>query len=167
MAGFSAIATGLGIGLQLVGTFMAASAQSRMAEEQKEASITAENSRRQQMQLDASRRRRQAIREMLFARSTALSTGVNQGAGGQSSGVLGAMGQATATGRQNVQTVNAAETLGGRVFDANIQFAEATARGQKGMAMGGAISSLGGALVSLAGTFGRVGTYATSPRYAQ
>ncbi len=165
MAGFTALAIGLGVAAQVAGTVISASAQSRMAEEQRQASVAAENARRQQMQLDASRRRREAIRQMLFARSAALTTGTNQGAG-QGSGVQGAIGQAVATGRQNVNTVNSAETLGGRVFDANIQYADATARGQQGMNFGSAISSLGGALVSNAGAIGRLGTYATSPRYA-
>lgn len=152
MAALSLIGTVLG----LVGTFVSASAAITQAEETKRASIAAENARRQQMQLDANRRRRQAVRESLVARATALSVGTNQGAG-QGTGVAGAMAQATATGRQNVQTTNSAEVLGNRVFDANIAYAEAVAKGQKAMAFGSLISSIGGALTSSAGTLGSLG----------
>lgn len=151
MAALSLIGTVLGV----VGSFVQASASARMAEETKNASIAAENARRQQMQLDANRRRRQAVREGLVARATALSVSTNQGA--QGSGPQGAMSQATATANQNVQTTNSAEVLGNRVFDANIKYAEAVARGQKAMAWGSLISSIGGALTSTAGTIGQLG----------
>ena len=151
MAAVSLIGTVLG----LVGTFVSASAAITQAEETRKASIAAENARRQQMQLDANRRRRAAVRESLVARATALSVSTNQGA--QGSGPQGAMAQATATGNQNVQTAGAAETLGNRVFDANIAYANAVAKGQKAMAFGSLISSIGGALTSSAGTLGSLG----------
>jgi hypothetical protein len=160
MAGFSSLLTVAGLGVSLAGSFMQASAQQTMAREQRDASLKAENARQQQTQLDASRRRRTAVREMLMARSSALATGTAQGAG-QGSGVAGAMAQATATGFQTQQTVTAAEELGVRGHQANRDYAKATAKGQIGMAQGSMISSLGGAMMSMSGTIGRLGNYAT------
>lgn len=151
----------IGLGLSVVGTIVSASAQARMAEDQKKASIRAENARRQEMELNANRKRRDAIRQMLTQRSTALTVGTAQGAG-QGSGVAGAIAQSVATGNQQIQTVGAAEQIGHRVFDANIQYAKATARGQKGMAFGSALSSVGSLFMSAAPAFGRVATYSRS-----
>lgn len=169
MAAISSIALGLGAAASIGGTIMGASAQSKMAKEQKEATTRAENARQQQMALDADRRRRQAFRESLLARSQALTVGTAQNAS-QGSGVAGGMAQATATGYQNQQTVNSAEQLGARIFDANRDYAAATARGQSKMAMAGALSSFGNMIMSNSGTIGRLGTYYTqrpydAPRY--
>src|SRR5690606_13887283 len=126
----------------------------RMIQEQTAASTRAENAREQQMQLDAQRRRRVAIREAQMARSMGLTVGTAQGATGSSS-LSAALGGATATGLENQQTSVAAETIGSRIFGANRDYFRATQRGTAGMAIGQGISSLGNALVSNAGTISR------------
>lgn len=173
MPGFSAIAMALGAVTSVAGTVISMSAQSRMSQEQEAASKRAENARQQQSQLDASRRRREAVRSSMLARATALSTGANQGAQ-FGSGVEGGMAQATATGFQNQSTVTQAEILGGRVFSANRDYASATARGQQGQAFGSGLSSLGNTLMSVSPQIGRLGTYMTtqnpnnvSPQYSR
>lgn len=139
----------IGIGLSLVGSFMAARAQQRMIAEQTAASKRAENARQQQMQLDGMRRRRQSIRQAIAARSQALTIGTAQGAGG-GSGIQSAMGGAMAMGQENQNVVAQSEVLGGRVFDANRDYFDATQRGQAGMAFGQGIASLGGAITRIA-----------------
>lgn len=146
----------IGAAVSLVGTVVSASAQQTMVNEQTSASKRAENAREQQMQLDAQRRRRQAVREGLLARSMSLSAGVNQGAGygsGVAGGMAGAMGQSL----ENQQGINSGEILGSRVFQANRDYFDATQKGQAGMAMGQGISAVGGAIVSNAGAIGRLG----------
>lgn len=154
----------IGAGLSLVGNFMSASAQQRMVNEQTQASMRAENAREQQMQLEASRQRRSAIREAILARATSLSVGVAQGAQ-HGSGVAAGMGQAIAMGQEQQQQTTSAEILGGRVFAANRDFFRATQRGQRGMALGQGIASLGGMMTSNAGTINRVGTYLTGQNF--
>lgn len=153
-----AIAGIIGTAVSLAGAVIGYSAQQKMINQQAAASKKAENSREQQMQLDASHRRRQAVRESIIARATALSIGTSQGAG-EGSGVAGAMGNAISMGVENVKTTNATEILGSRVFDANREYFEATRKGQAGMALGQGLQSLGGALVSNAGTIQQIGTY--------
>lgn len=153
MAAISAI----GIGLQVVGGIMGYSAQQRMINEQTQASKRAEGAREQQMQLDAQRRRRQAIREGIMARSQNLTVATAQGAAGSS--VLSGMGGAIGMAQENQQGITAAETIGGNIFQANRDYFDATQRGQAGIAFGQGISTLGGALVSNAGTISRLGTY--------
>jgi hypothetical protein len=153
-----AIAGVIGAALSVVGTVVAASAQAQMVAEQTQASKKAENAREQQMRLDAAHKRRQSVREALLARSMSLAIGTSQGAQ-YGSGVLSAMGSATAQGAENQQVTNSAEILGGRVFQANREYFDATAKGQAGMAFGQGLSAIGGALVSNAGSIQRLGTY--------
>lgn len=144
-----------------VGGGVSYTSQQRMVREQTTASKRAEAAREQQMQLDAQRRRRQAIREGLMARSMNLAIGAAQGAQGSSS-LASATGGATGMAMENQQGITSAEVIGGRVFGANRDYFNASQRGQAGMAMGNAISSLGGALVSNAGTISRLGEYYTN-----
>lgn len=150
----------IGLGLSAVGTVISASAQSKMVAEQTRASKLAENSRQQQMQLEAQHQRRQSVREAILARSMSLSIGTSQGAQ-YGSGVAGAMGQATAQGVENQNLSAQGEILGSRVFAANRAYFDATARGQRGMALGQGLSAIGGALVSNAGTINQLGQYYT------
>lgn len=157
MAAISAI----GIGIQVVGGIMGYSAQQRMINEQTQASKRAESAREQQMQLDAQRRRRQAIREGIMARSQNLTVATAQGAAGSS--VLSGMGGAIGMAQENQQGITAAETIGGNIFQANRDYFDATQRGQAAMSMWQGISSLGGALTSSAGTIARLGQYYSNP----
>lgn len=146
----------IGIGLSLAGTVIGASAQAKMIAEQTQASKKAENSREQQMQLDASHRRRQAVREAIVSRAMGLTVGTAQGAG-QGSGVAGAMGNAVSQGGENAQMATSAEIIGGRIFQANRDYFDATQKGQAGMAMGQGLQSLGGMLVNNAGAINQIG----------
>lgn len=152
----------IGGAISLVGSLVSSSAQQQMVAEQTAASKRAENSREQQMQLDSQRRRRQAVREGLMARSMSLSVGVAQGAQ-FGTGVAAGMSGATAQGLENQQGVNSAQILGGRIFQANRDYFDATQRGQAGMAFGQGISSIGGAISSNAGAIGRLGAGFGSP----
>lgn len=157
MAAFSSIAIGLGVAASVAGVGYSAISTNKAAKEQKAASTRAENARQQQNELDAMRRRRQAVRQAMLARSQAVSAGVNQGASLQGSGVLAGAGNAYATGQQNQQTITAGQLLGNQVFDANRAYASATARGQQGAAWGNALANIGGMLISNAGTINRLG----------
>jgi hypothetical protein len=145
----------IGAAVSVVGTFVAMGAQQEMVAEQTAQSKRAENAREQQMQLDAQRRRRVAVRESMFARATSLSAGVNQGAG-DGSGLQGGMAGAVSAGLENQQGINAGQVLGSRVFESNRAYHDATQRGQAGMAFGQGLSALGGALVSNSGTIGQL-----------
>lgn len=153
-----AIAGLIGAALSVVGTVISYSAQQKMIAEQTNASKRAENAREQQMQLDSTHKKRQSIREAIVARSMSLSAGTNQGAQ-YGSGVQAAMGGATAMGAENQQVTNSTEILGGRVFQANRDYFDATQKGQSRMAMGQGLSAIGGALVSNAGAIQRLGTF--------
>lgn len=146
----------IGTAVSLVGTVVQAGAQQKMVNEQTAASKRAENNREQQMQLDSQRRRRQAVREAIMARSMSLTVGTSQGAQ-YGTGVAAGMSGATAQGLENQQGVNSAEILGSRIFAANRDYFDATQRGQAGMALGAGISSIGGAIVSNAGAITRLG----------
>lgn len=159
----------LGSVVSLVGTVVSASAQQQMINEQTSASKRAENAREQQMQLDAQRRRRQAVREAIMARSMSLSAGVTQGAQ-YGTGVAGGMAGAINQGLENQQGINSGEILGSRIFQANRDYFDATQRGQSGMAFGQGISAIGGAITSNAGALGRLGGGTGSnptPQYQQ
>lgn len=146
----------IGTAVSLVGSFVSAGAQQKMVNEQTAASKRAENSREQQMQLDSQRRRRQAVREAIMARSMSLTAGVGQGAQ-YGTGVAAGMSGATAQGLENQQGINSGEIIGGRIFQANRDYFEATRSGQAGMAFGQGISAIGGAITSNAGAIGRLG----------
>lgn len=148
----------VGAAVSLAGSLYASAAQQKMIAEQTQASKKAENARQQQMQLDAAHRRRQAVREALMARSMSLAVGSSQGAQ-YGSGVVSAMGQATAMGAENQQVTTSTEVLGGRVFSANREYFEATKRGQGQMAIGQGIAAIGGAISSNAGAISQIGTY--------
>jgi hypothetical protein len=148
----------IGTAVSLAGSFMQASAQNKMVQEQTNASKRAENSRQQQMQLESQRQRRSAVREAIINRATAQSVGVAQGAQ-YGSGVAAAMGNAVSEGQYNVNTTNQGQNLGNRIFKANRDYFDATAKGQKAMSVGAGISAIGGAITSNAGTISQVGTY--------
>lgn len=146
----------LGSGISLVSGIMGSAAQSEMVAKQAAASTRAENAREQQMRLDSHRQRRQAVREGLLARSMSLTAGVSQGAQ-YGSGVAAGLAQATSGAAENVQAISSNETLGGRVFQANRDYYQATSEGQAKVAMWQGIGSIGGALSSNAGAIGRIG----------
>ena len=153
MAFAGAIFAVAGAVISYAGQAQQAAIQKQMAKQQAHFSKKAESAREQQMLLESNRQKRQAFRESLLARATALSVGVNQGAQ-HGSGVAGGMAQATATGLQTQNTSNSAAHLGSQIFDANRKYADATMQGQIGMANAGKTIALGGMISSFSGAFG-------------
>lgn len=151
--GIELIIGAIGLGISAAGTI----AQYQGQQKQAKAAKRSEQLREKQMNLDATRQRRQAIRQAILARSQALTSGANQGAGVGSSGVQGAIGQATNTEAQSVLGVNQNQSIGGGIFSANRDYAA----GGTMAATGQGISSLGGALFNNAGTITRIAGFAS------
>lgn len=83
----------------------------------------AEQLRKKQMDLDATRRRREIVRQATIARSTALANATASGSA-QGSGLQGGQASITANaGNQIVQT-NQAQEIGAGIFSANAQAAQ-------------------------------------------
>lgn len=153
---FQAGVTAAGLVLGLVGGLTESAAKQRAFEATATASIAGENVRELQMKFESERRKRAVVREAVLARSMNLSAGVNQGASVKSSGVQGGMAGAVSQGRENEQTVTAAEILGTRIFRANKAFHLANANAQSVISAGQGLQSLGGALVDSASPLGKL-----------
>lgn len=93
-------------------------------QQQAKAMAKAEKAREQQMNLDAMRKKRAALRESLLARQTALANATNQGAA-SGSGLQGGFGQIQGVAGQNILGINQDQQLGSRIFAANQQYASA------------------------------------------
>jgi hypothetical protein len=120
MAAFTSIAIGVGLALSAAGLGLQAYSQNQMSEAQEDA----EEARKKQMNLDSIRRRREAVREALTARSMALSNATASGAA-DSSGLQGGYGQIGGRLGQAVSGVNQSEQLGTDIFSANAAYADA------------------------------------------
>lgn len=105
----------------------------------------AEKARENQMNLDAMRKKRAALRESLVARQMALNNATNQGAAA-GSGLPGGYGQIQGIAGQNIQGVNQDQQLGQQIFAANRQYASA-----------GTMVGFGNMLTQNADSFARVG----------
>jgi hypothetical protein len=157
------ILEGIGIALGVIGAATSFFG-SQDANEASQAAIAAQQRqeaiRKQAMDVDADRRRRQAIREMLIARSTAVARGAAQGAGQSGSSALpGAFGQIAGRAGFTLEGINTNQYLGNDMFSATQQLFEAKkdlADAQSTMQLGSSLSSLGGGLLGSAGTFDRV-----------
>lgn len=103
----------------------------------------AEKLRQQQMNLEASRQRRQTIREAVSARASALVQGQAQGAG-NSSGLAGGMGQITAQGASNIQGINQGQEIGNAMFRANSM-----------QTIGSTMASIGGSFQDIASSWAK------------
>ncbi len=155
MAALSTIIAGVGLALGAVGTVTSVNA----ANQQASAAKRAERLRERQMELEAMRQRRAAIRTALRARSAGLVAATAQGAG-SGSGIQGGYGQIGGDLGNNMLGINQGTEIGADIFQANRDGAGAASLA----AFGSGLSSLGGALVSNADTLGRIGTYASTPR---
>jgi lysyl-tRNA synthetase class II len=118
----------------------------------------AEELRKNQMKLEASRARREQVRKTQAATAKATAAAWNQGAG-TSSALAGGVAQIRNQGQRNVIAINQDEKIGEGIFDANKQIA----RGQMMQSLGSGISSLGNAFASNAGTITRIGEEAKLP----
>jgi hypothetical protein len=127
LAGLSSIASLAGVGIQAYGSMQAA----KGAEQ-------AEALRQRQMNLQATREKRNTIRQSIVARAQALSAGTAQGGTG-GSGLMGGLGQIAAQGASNLQGISQGQELGNQMFDANRQIS----RGQTMQSIGAGFQSLG------------------------
>lgn len=146
----STIASAVGVASGIAGTALNYVGQKK----QHAALEKAERARERQMRLDATRQRRQIIREAIMARSTALSNATAQGAEG-GSGVQGGMAQIAGEAARGLTYTNQSESLGATIFSANRE----AARGATLSSMGGGLTSLGGSLMDAAPGFGRLSEY--------
>lgn len=161
MAALTTIALMGSLALGAVGTGVQYAASQQAAEAQKKqigAYKLAEETRRQQMELEATRKRRDLIRQGILARAQATAQATSQGAqhGSTLPGAQSAIAGQTA---YNVGGVNQAQTLGGYMFDANQMALSANydmANAQQLSALGGALGSLGGQLHKNLGPIGRL-----------
>lgn len=152
MAMVSTIIAGIGLALGAVGLGF----QFFNAKKQAKASEKAEKLREQQMKLDAMRRRREIIRQMILTNSQAKSNAATQGVSQSDSAVQGAIGQQVNTAAQNITSVNQGEAIGQGIFQANAQYAQAGV----GMAWGQSFSNVGSGLVENSQMISRVGSSA-------
>lgn len=155
MAALTTIIAGIGLAVGAAGTV----AQVSAANKQADAAERAERLREKQMNLEAMRSRRAAIRNSLRARSLALTSATAQGAQ-FGSGLPGGFGQIGQQTGENITGINQGQEIGAGIFDANADYASAGALA----AFGSGLSSLGGSLISNAGTISRIGTFFGSPR---
>lgn len=123
MADLTTIIAAVGLGVSVYGTA-----------EQTEAANKANDARKKQAKLEASRRRREQVRQLSIARADALSSAV-QGGAQFGSGVAGGQAAATSTAASNVAGINQGQAIGKQLYNANT--AENTAK---------AVSSLGGTM---------------------
>lgn len=104
----------IGLALAAIGTGVSVYS----AIESADASKDAEKARKQQMNLDAARRRRSAIRESIVARGLALNTAAAQGAS-EGSAVSGAVAQISGNAAESISNTNQNVQLGNAIYDAN------------------------------------------------
>ena len=153
IAGFAMSAAGTGMGFSASKKTEAANEQAIAAQQKAEAI------RMKAMEFDASRRRREIIRQAQIARSYALATGVNQGAS-KGSGLQGAFGQILGKAGFDLEGVEGQLGFGREMFAANTELlaarrAGASADTQKATAQG--LTSLGGQIISNLGAIDRLG----------
>ena len=127
-----------------------------MGLQQAQAQQDAEDARKKQMNLDAMRTRRQAMREALRDRAIAQSRATAQGAS-EGSGIAGGQAEIMGNFGNTFMQTNQNQQIGNQIFSANARAAQA---GTMASAFSG-LSSLAGSLMKAAPTINRVGNYAT------
>lgn len=167
MAAISTLIAVAGLGIAGAGLAVSYSAAKQNAQANQaalQAQQEVEKQRQLQMNLDASRRKREIIRQSIAARSAALATTTAQGAAGVGgSSLQGAYGSIGGRTGVNYNGVDQNQQIGNSIFashQAQLGAYQRAADAQSLGALGSGLSSLGGALVTNAGTFGKVGTYA-------
>lgn len=116
----------------------------------------AEDARKKQMNLDAMRTRRQAMREALRDRAISQARATAQGAS-EGSGVAGGQAEIMGNFGNTFMQTNQNQQIGSQIFSANARQAQAQTIGS---AFSG-LSSLAGSLMKAAPTINRVGNYVT------
>lgn len=132
--GFAFLIPLIGLALTAVGVGVSAYSAVKSAE----ASEDAEAARKQQMNLDAARRRRQAIREAQISRATAVSNAAAQGAS-EGSAVQGGVAAISGNAAESIVNTNQNVILGNAIYDANGRRAQAESVG----AIGGGLQQFG------------------------
>lgn len=150
MAAFSSIIAGIGAATTLAGTAVGVVGQMQSIS----ASKKAEKLRKQQMDLDSARERREIARRAILARSQALTAGADQGAT-YGSGLAGGLAQITGEQARSTVAVNQNQTIGAGIFRANAQ----RAQGESIQSFGQGLQGFGGMLMDNSQLFGRVGAY--------
>ena len=140
-AGLSAASGVVGTVVSTIGAFTQADAQKKV-----------ENLRQAQMNLEASRARREQIRRSQVAVAASKASAWSQGAGA-SSALSGGVSQIMNEAQRNQVAINQDQTIANGIYSAN----KDAASGQMMQALGGGISSLGGAVANGAGTIARLG----------
>lgn len=141
IAGVAGLLSIAGTGLQVWGQM-----------KQAEAAKRAEKLRMRQMDLEASRARREQIRRAQVARAQATASAVTQGAQ-FSSALAGGQAQVQNEAGRNIVAVNQDQGIGNAIFKAN----QAYAKGGMITAIGGGVSNLAGAFSSNSGTMTKLG----------
>ncbi len=145
----STIIAAIGLGLSAAGGAVQYMGQRKAASAQKKQ----EKIRKQQMNLDLMRQRREALRKMLVARALGVSNAASQGAVASDSAVQGGIAQAVGSANIAATDINQNGQLGVSMFKANAQ--EASGNGIA--SMGSAIGSWGSSMVQNSTTISRVG----------
>jgi hypothetical protein len=114
----SGIAPALSAAAGLVGTGISAYG----AYQQAKGSKQAEALRLRQQNLEATRARRQTVRQAIIARSTALSNATSQNAA-EGSGAAGGQGSIASQAASNIQGINQGQSIGMQMFQANARIA--------------------------------------------
>ncbi len=140
VAGITALISLAGIGAQLYGQNL-----------QYHASEKAEQARKNQMNLEATRQRREEIRRAQVGRAQATASAYNQGAG-KSSALQGGIAQITNQADRNIVAINQDQSLANDIFDAN----KLSAKGGYISSLGSGLQSLSGAIANNADTFTRL-----------
>lgn len=156
-----------GIGLTAAGAANQYKASKQMAAAQQgaiQAQQRAEAARQTQMNLEASRKRREAVRQAIQARSLAEANANAQGAL-FSSGLQGGYGQIAGRLGTNVLNTSQNQELGNAIFSANRDASSAYSQYagyQSQAALGQGLSSLGGALITNIQPLTMLGNYLTN-----
>jgi len=138
----------VGLAASVAGTATAVVGQQKAAG----ASRRAEKLRSQQMSLEASRKRREQIRQMLISQGLISNNAANAGVGQQSSGVISGSQAVASNTAFNATGVDQSESIGAGIFDANADIASAGAT----TSLGQGISSFGSNLTANSKAGGRV-----------
>lgn len=173
--GITPVIAAIGVGVAAGGAVLQYQGQQRMAAAQNDAQQAqlqqhqqTEALRQQQMNLDATRRQREIIRQGVQARAIALSSATGQGAQ-LGSGLQGGLGQIAGQTNANYTGVAQAQQTGNAIFGINRTAYSAMSSAYSSMAsasgtsaFGSGMSSVGGALIRNAGTINSIGEFGAS-----
>ncbi len=147
------IIAGIGLATAAIGSAV----QYEGTVQQSEASQKAERLRQQQMNLDAYRKRREVVRQMILAQATGKANAASQGASVTGdSAVIGGSQQAASTSGVNQTDIAQSQGIGNKLFQANADFAA----GQITSSWGSNIQQAGGGIMQNSDVISRVGASA-------